>query len=53
MVPGPEPLGPADTADWSSLETLIKRFVAAWRQGPRPGAAWPPIPYPGGNRPEG
>src|SRR5262245_27311473 len=36
MVPSPEPLGPADTADWSSLENVIKRFVAAWRQGPRP-----------------
>jgi predicted ATPase len=36
MVPSPEPLGPADTADWSSVENLIKRFVAAWRQGPRP-----------------
>jgi predicted ATPase len=36
MVPSPEPLGPADTEDWSALEHVIKRFVGAWRQGPRP-----------------
>jgi predicted ATPase len=36
MVPGPDHLGPADTEDWSALEHVIKRFVAAWRQGGRP-----------------
>jgi predicted ATPase len=36
MVPSPEHLGPGDTEDWSALEHVIKRFVAAWRQGERP-----------------
>src|SRR6516225_1995437 len=36
MVPSREHLGPADTQDWSALEHVIKRFVAAWRQGGRP-----------------
>jgi serine/threonine protein kinase/predicted ATPase len=36
MSPGHEPVRSPAAEDWSSLEGLIKRFVNAWRQGPRP-----------------
>jgi predicted ATPase/predicted Ser/Thr protein kinase len=36
MPPGYDPVRSTAPEDWSSLEDRIKRFVNAWRQGPRP-----------------
>jgi serine/threonine protein kinase/predicted ATPase len=36
MASASDPPDPAGTEDWSALEHVIKRFVAAWRQGARP-----------------
>src|SRR5579884_2124684 len=36
MLPGPEPVPPAADEDWSALKDAVRRFEAAWRQGPRP-----------------
>ena len=36
MSPEPEGAPFPVPADWSPLEDAIKRFVLAWRQGPRP-----------------
>jgi predicted ATPase len=37
MSPGPEDVRPPAGAAWQPLESAVKRFVGAWRQGPRPG----------------
>ena len=36
MCPAPQDVRPDAGAGWLALESAIKRFVNAWRQGPRP-----------------